>query len=202
MNPLLCIKHFNVWCANNLNPTKNPSGVYFTLLSLVQVWQWTYLDCGGLIVIAGQQFRLLLWLMQGHRFWYLPAISEYSVSYLPCLLNTDARLFMLVSVSGCSFPSTLSLSASACRCIRSASSYLPCLLNTTARLFMLPSVSGCSFPSTLSVSASSCRCISSVSSYLPWLLNTSALGSVIYVIDLSRQGWNHGSTQRKCTRSL
>ncbi|KAF1943594.1 hypothetical protein EJ02DRAFT_453286 [Clathrospora elynae] len=44
---------------------------------------------------------------------------------------------MLVSVSGCSCPSTFSLRASVCLCIASASSCLPWLLSTSAKLFKL-----------------------------------------------------------------
>jgi hypothetical protein len=41
--------------------------------------------------------------------------SSYpACSYLPWSLSTNARSFMLVSVSGCSFPSAVSLSLSTC----------------------------------------------------------------------------------------
>jgi hypothetical protein len=41
------------------------------------------------------------------------------------------------SLQGCSLPSIVSLSPSACRCIYAACSYLPLSLSTLARLFML-----------------------------------------------------------------
>ena len=98
----------------------------------------------------------------------------FDLLYLPCLLNTKARLSVLVSVNGCFFPNTLFLNANAYRCIFSISSYLSWLLNIKVRLFMLVSVDGCFFLNTLFVNASSYRCISSTSSYLPWLLNIKA----------------------------
>ena len=56
---------------------------------------------------------------------------------------------MLVSVSGCSSPSTLLYLSITCALSDSASFYRPWFQYINARLDMLVSVSGCSSPSTL-----------------------------------------------------
>ena len=88
-----------------------------------------------------------------------------------------ARNQTLVSVSGCSVPSTFCLSSSVRRFMASASSYFPCLCSVDARLLMLVSVLGCSVPSTFCLSSSVRRFMASASSYFPWLFSTTAVSA-------------------------
>jgi hypothetical protein len=91
---------------------------------------------------------------------------------------------MLVSVSECLRPSTVSLSASVCLFIASASSYLSWLSSTPAKLLILVSVSGCSRPSTVWYSASVCLFIASASLHLPW--RSSICAKLFTLVSVSR----------------
>ncbi|CAI6271041.1 unnamed protein product [Periconia digitata] len=53
-------------------------------------------------------------------------------AYFPWRPSACPRLFMTVSVDGCFFPSTSSISASVARYISSASAYFPCVLSGPA----------------------------------------------------------------------
>ena len=74
-----------------------------------------------------------------------PFLPLHIVPYSPALTQ---RLLTLVSVWGCSFPSTISDPSSARPCIPSASLYCSCLCSDDPRLLMLMSVWGCCLPST------------------------------------------------------
>ena len=74
---------------------------------------------------------------------------------------------MLVSVSGCSSPSTLFLVSITYASSDSASFHQPWFAYVDARLPMLVSVEGCSSPSTLEQISSSSACNSSASFHRP-----------------------------------
>jgi hypothetical protein len=63
------------------------------------------------------------------------------------LSRLKARLFILVSMEGCSAPSTLLRFSTTCFPSSSASFHRPWSLHVNARLTMLVSVCGCSAPS-------------------------------------------------------
>src|SRR5947199_260744 len=88
--------------------------------------------------------------MQGHHHLRLVFSNKSSASFSPpFFLHVNARLPMLVSVSGCSAPSTLFLVSITCTNSSSASFHRPWFLNVDARLAMLVSVEGCSAPNAL-----------------------------------------------------
>ena len=64
-------------------------------------------------------------------------------------VHVCARLPILLSVSGCSSPSTLFLVYITCTSSSSASFHRPCFQYVDARLVILVSMPGCSLPSTL-----------------------------------------------------
>ncbi|CAI6226574.1 unnamed protein product [Periconia digitata] len=74
---------------------------------------------------------------------------------------------MLVSVSGCSSPSTLFLVSNTCISSSSASFHRPWLLYVIARFPMVVSVSGCASPSTFFLAAITCNPSSSASFHRP-----------------------------------
>ena len=71
-------------------------------------------------------------------------------------VQRQARLFIAVSVSGCSSPSTRRLAASTCSSSFRAPARSPCARSVRARLFIAVSVPGCSSPSTRRRAASTC----------------------------------------------
>jgi hypothetical protein len=89
-------------------------------------------------------------------------------------MDVDARLCMLVSVSGCSSPSTLFVVSITCTNSFSASFHRPWFEYVNARLAMLLSVPGCSSPSTLFVVSTTCTCSFSASLYRPWFMYVNA----------------------------
>jgi hypothetical protein len=101
------------------------------------------------LVEDGQIHRLFLlgWYLSSS---YLLALREV-VELLVVVISLE--LFILTSVSGSPFSSTVSLDFNGCRCISSTSSYLPWCLSTSARCFMLISVLRCSLPSAGSINS-------------------------------------------------